>query len=87
MDLTVLLSVTVTTTVKGLPTLLVGVPLIMPVAEPMVKPVGRPVAENVYGAPAPPVAVTVVEGYTTFGTPVGRVAGAVITSAGLMVTL
>jgi hypothetical protein len=44
---TELLSVTVTTTLYGLPLLLVGVPEIVPVAAPMLSPAGKPVADQV----------------------------------------
>jgi hypothetical protein len=54
-----LTSVAVTVTLYGLPTLVVGVPLMVPELAPMVKPGGSPLAENV-SVPVPPVAVTVV---------------------------
>jgi hypothetical protein len=69
------LSDTVTCTANGLPLLVVGVPLIMPVAATIVSPLGKPVADQVY-VPPPPVAVTVVPGYAALAVPTGSVDGA-----------
>jgi hypothetical protein len=59
--LDVVLSVTVITTVYGLPVFDVGVPVMTPVLELMLNPAGRPGADHVYG-PVPPEVVTVVAG-------------------------
>lgn len=58
----------------------VGVPLITPVFTLNESPGGRPDAENVYGA-MPPVAETVVDGYTDPETPIGKTDG-LMTKAG-----
>jgi hypothetical protein len=51
-------SLSVTVTVYEKVPLTVGVPEIVPLDE-MLNPAGSPVAEKVYGAPAPPLAVSV----------------------------
>jgi hypothetical protein len=63
------LSVTFTTTVKGLPVVVVGVPLMLPLPS-VVTPGGNPVTDQEYGV-TPPVALKELYGYGTFTTPVG----------------
>src|SRR5262245_66399231 len=58
LNVPVLPAESVTVTVYGNVPLTVGVPEIVPPLD-IVRPAGRPVAENVYGPPAPPLAVIV----------------------------
>jgi hypothetical protein len=73
-------SIAVTTTLKGLPVAVVGVPVIVPVPALMLKPAGSPVADQVYGA-VPPVADTVVDVYGVPAVPEGSADGPVMESA------
>src|SRR5436190_26480 len=63
-DVPVLPSLSVTVTVYEKVPLTVGVPEIVPLDE-MLNPAGSPVAEKVYGAPAPPLAVSVTGAIAT----------------------
>jgi len=76
-------SVAVMVTEKGLPVVVVGVPLITPVPALIVNPAGRPVAVNVYGT-APPL--TVCEGavYAVPTTPFGSGLLVIVTAVGAM---